>query len=136
MNQYRVFTVEDDADDRDFLQEAFDENGCAEELHHFFTYEALFQYIDRLPDEKLPHLIILDNQVQGTNGIMAVDTIKADPRLGTVKLALYSSCMQDKVKVDCMEHGINLCLEKGSSIQAIKDHVSMFRLLMEECLPH
>ena len=132
MNQYRVFTVEDDVDDRDFLKEAFAENGCAEELHHFFTYEALFLYMDALPDDKLPHLIILDNQVQGTNGSTAVESIKCNPRLANVKLALYSSCLQARVKADCIQHGVNLCLEKGNTIQAIKEHVSRFYRLMEE----
>jgi CheY-like chemotaxis protein len=132
INKYRIFTVEDDEDDRDFLQEAFAENGCIEELRHFFTYEALFQHIDTLPDEKLPQLIILDNQVQGAYGSTALETIKSNPRLSNVKLALYSSCLQASVKSGCISHGVNLCLEKGNSLQAIKDHVSRFCLLLEE----
>jgi CheY-like chemotaxis protein len=132
MNQYRIFTVEDDSDDRDFLKEAFDENGCVEELHHFFTYEALFLYMDTLPDAKLPHLIILDNQVQGADGNTAVESIKGNPRLSNIKLALYASCLQDRVKADCVAHGVNLCLEKGNSLQAINEDVSRFYRLMEE----
>jgi CheY-like chemotaxis protein len=79
----------------------------------------------------LPHLIILDNQVQGVKGLIAIDTIKLDPRLVTVKLALYSSCLQDRRKADCMQHGVNLCLEKGISLQEMQEHVSKFRDLME-----
>jgi CheY-like chemotaxis protein len=131
INQYRVFIVEDDADDWDFLKDAFAKSGGAEELHHFFTYEALFHYMDTLSDDKLPHLIILDNQVQGVNGLMAIDTIKLNPRLVTLKLALYSSCMQDRTKADYMQHGVNLCLEKGITLQAMQEHVSKFRDLME-----
>ena len=132
MSQYRIFTVEDDVDDRDFLKDAFAQNGCAEELHHFFTYEALFLYMDTLPDNKLPHLIILDNQVRGANGNTAVENIKGNPRLANIKLALYSSCLQDRVKADCVAHGVNLCLEKGNSIKGINEDVSRFYHLMEE----
>src|SRR4051794_17615916 len=106
INKYRIYTVEDDVDDRDFLQEAFTENGCIEELRHFFTYEALFQHMDTLPDEKLPQLIILDNQVQQANGSTALETIKSNPRLTKVKLALYSSCLPASVKSDCISPGV------------------------------
>jgi CheY-like chemotaxis protein len=132
MKQYRIFTVEDDVDDRDFLREAFEENGCVEELLHFFSCKAFLQYINTVPDEILPHLIILENSIQGQNSIETVDCIKNNPRLAHIKMAIYTDSLQGKVKTEYMDRGVNLCMEKGNNMRALKEDVASFYLLMEE----
>ena len=126
MKQFRIFTVDDDIDDWESLKEAFEENDCEKELTHFFTYEALLQQLEHLPDDKLPHLIILDNWVQGTNGHTTVEAIRSNPRFSSIKLAIYSTSIREKMLTDYKVKGVDLCIEKGNSLTAIKEDVVKF----------
>src|SRR5687768_7683270 len=93
MTHSRIFAVEDDADDRGFLQEAFDEIGCTKELHFFELYEELLMVINSVSQDKLPQLIILDNQIQHSSAVSTIDQLLQNPRLAQVKVAVYTTSL-------------------------------------------
>ena len=126
MNLSIIFAVEDDADDRDFLQDAFELIGCTKEMIFYYSYEELLQAVDRLPDDKLPQLIILDNHMQGITAVATIELLLHNPRLPKVKLAIYTASLPAKTCEDYKAQGVHLCLQKGSTIEEIRADVLKF----------
>jgi CheY-like chemotaxis protein len=126
MNQSRIFVVEDDADDRDFLTTALAILGCTNELVFFNSYEELLDYLDSLPIDKLPQLIILDNQIQSTNATDTVQQLLSNLRLQHVKLAIYTASLPAYICAAYTKQGVDLCLEKGSNMEEVNEDASKF----------
>ncbi|RYD91327.1 MAG: response regulator, partial [Sphingobacteriales bacterium] len=57
---YRILLVEDDADDRYIMQQAFTEMAAADDVKMFCSGEELYSYLHNLPETALPELFVLD----------------------------------------------------------------------------
>lgn len=134
MNQSIIFVVEDDADDSDFLHDALELLGCAKDLLFFNSYEELLECLDKLPVDKLPHLIILETHIQGVNATSTVHELLSDIRLRPVKLAIYTASLPAYICERYIRQGVHLCLEKGSTMEAINKDASKFCCLAESAL--
>ena len=126
MTQSIIYTVEDDDDDRGFLLDAFEVNGCTKELVFFYSYEELLQVLDSLPDHNLPQLIILDNHIQSKSAVATIDLLLNNTRFRQVKLAIYTTSLPTKTCADYMAQGVHLCLEKGTTVEEIRVDISKF----------
>jgi CheY-like chemotaxis protein len=126
MNQSRIFVVEDDADDREFLQDALELLDCTNELVFFYSYEELLECLESLPVDKLPHLIVLENHIQSINAAVTVHQLLSNIRLLPVKLAIYTASLPACICERYTRQGVHLCVEKGSNMVAVNEDASQF----------
>lgn len=126
MNQFRIFVVEDDADDRDSLCDALELTGWTKELVFFNTYEGLLECLDGLPVNKLPQLVIQENDIQGINVTATVHQLLSNSRLLPVKSAIYTTSLPACICEYYTRQGVHLCLEKGFTMKADNEDASKF----------
>jgi CheY-like chemotaxis protein len=110
---YRILLVEDDADDRYIMHQAFEELSFTDEVKMFAAGEELNAYLSRLSPTAFPDLIVLDYNMPALNGAELAHALKKDPVLRTIPVVLYSTGMSPKMQRDLMASGVLYCYEKG-----------------------
>jgi len=101
-----ILMADDDADDRFFTKEAFQENRIINELHfvkdgvellEFLNRQGEYANKDHLP---MPDLILLDLNMPRKDGRETLQEIKADPKLRTIPVVILttSSAEEDIVR--------------------------------------
>ena len=63
-----IVLAEDDIDDQELLAEAFSEIDPSIRLYTFSTGKKFLNFLDALPDEEIPDLVILDYNIPELNG--------------------------------------------------------------------
>lgn len=128
MKQYRVFIVEDDDDDFDFLKEALIAYGCTHDIQHFTNADQLLDALSGSSSDEYPDLIVLDHQTPGRNGSDTIHQIRSNKDLDSIAVVIYSSSLPTSLQEKLLAHGADLCKVKGSSAHAILQHVQEFYL--------
>ncbi len=132
MKKYRVFVVEDDDDDFDFLKEAFTEVGCTYDIQHYHTSDQLLAALSSSSFDQYPDLIVLDHQTPGRNGSEAVHQIRANKGLDCIALIVYSTTIPPTLQQKLLQQGVDLCTVKGNCAKDILNHVREFYKLVEK----
>lgn len=123
---YRVYILDDDAEDADLLAEAFENTEYDSEIHLFNTPNKLLQQLFFLPSDKVPDLIVMDHQMPLMDGSNMVKHIRADKKLKDITLGIYSSGIQEAKLKDMFRSGIDIFIEKGNTCDEIKYHIKKF----------
>jgi CheY-like chemotaxis protein len=134
MKKYRVFVVEDDEQDFEFLKEAFTEADCTDDILHYQNAGQLMSALGSIPSDQYPALIVLDHQTSGSNGTDAVRHIRANKDLESIVVVVYSGSIPAELEKKLLQYGVDLCLVKGNSAKDILGHVRMFHELVEKNL--
>lgn len=91
-----------------------------EDLHVVSTYSSCEKALKHLAEDK-PHVILLDFELEGINGVDAIPLIKQKvPRCYIIMLTVYES--QEKV-LDALANGASGYLTKNSSTTKIIDSI-------------
>ncbi len=112
--------MDDDADDRMLMGEAFSELNC----HNRVTmYESGFAFHQDLQELRklspLPLLVVLDFTMPGEDGAMLLTLLKSDPVLCAVPVVIYTNGISRTQEQDCMMKGAMRCFGKGSTYDEI-----------------
>lgn len=87
-----VLYADDDADDRDLIQEAFDEFSAVVELVTFEEGGALLNYLQSLtPLQPRPCLVILDINMHGLDGKQTLSRLRALREYNEVPAVLFTT---------------------------------------------
>ncbi|MCW3072962.1 MAG: response regulator [Flaviaesturariibacter sp.] len=129
---YRILLVEDDADDRYIMHQAFEELGFAEEVKMFSSGEELNKYLGQLGDSGFPELIVLDYNMPALNGAELALSLKKHPILKAIPVVLYSTGMNPKMKDELLKAGVLHCFEKGMEYNDVLKLVMAFKELIKE----
>lgn len=104
-----IFIVDDDPDDQELMLEALDLSGLACSPQTFADGQEL---LDRLQDDNLPDLILLDLNMPRIDGREALGRIKGDERLRSIPVVvLTTSRSQDDIQ-SCYQLGANSFVTK------------------------
>lgn len=118
-SSYSIFLADDDAEDRQFFEEAL------EEIHPectFTSFDNGVVLMDNLykEEEKLPDIIFLDLNMPMLNGYECLSDIRAEPKLQKIPVVIYSTQV-NPIKIDLLKkNGANLYLQKPVSFQQLK----------------
>jgi CheY-like chemotaxis protein len=132
MKKYRVFVVEDDEEDFEFLQQAFWEVGCTDDIQHYHNADQLLEVLHSRSADQYPALIVLDHQTPGRNGSDTVNHIRANNDFNKIVVVVYSSTLPASLQDKLLQQGADLCLAKGNSAKDILSHVQMFSELVKK----
>jgi CheY-like chemotaxis protein len=120
---YRILLVEDDADDRYIMQQAFIELACADDIKMFSSGDELHHYLGQIPTQALPELFVLDYHMPAINGAELALWIIANPLYSYIPVVLYSTGMNPKLRQELLQKGVRQCFEKGMHYQQVLDLV-------------
>ncbi|HEY1113575.1 MAG TPA: response regulator [Chitinophagaceae bacterium] len=106
MTTYKILVVDDDPDDRDFMNEAFKMQGSTEYLI-LSSAQDVFHYLQGIEkEEDLPRLIITDLNMPGITGFELLQALKGMNRYKHIDVFVYST--------SSMGAHVDLCLALGA----------------------
>lgn len=117
----KILLAEDDIDDQELLAEAFSEIDPAINLHSFTTGKKFLAYLDELPDDDVPDMIIVDYNIPEINGAEVLRRLKLEERYSRITKLVWSTSNSASYEHSCMEHGAKAYLVKPSSISGLQE---------------
>jgi CheY-like chemotaxis protein len=133
---YRILLVEDDADDRYIMHQAFSELSFDGEVKMFCSGQELFGYLEQLPPQSLPGLFVLDYNMPAINGAELALFLRRHPLYQEIPVVLYSTGMSPKLKQELLQHGVLRCYEKGMEYSEVLQMArSLVQLVQAPPLP-
>ena len=113
-----IALAEDDADDRMFFNNAFNEIKLK---HTLSVFEDGIELMDYLHDtDALPHIVFLDLNMPGKSGLECLKEIRADKRLREMSVAIYSTLASDCNQEETFIAGANVYIKKPNDFNVLK----------------
>ena len=129
MPVHKILMVDDDAEDRMFLQDMFSEIGVPDAAHYEESGETALAYLEGLPDDELPSLIILDLNMPKLNGTQVLKLLKTDDRLKNITVIIYSTSVNLIEKEETLKLGAHSYIIKPSSYEECLEKARYFNNL-------
>lgn len=126
-----ILVADDDADDRELIKVAFEENGADVEICFVENGEELLHYLHRQgkykEGEKYPYpsLILLDLNMPKKDGREALRTIKEDARLKSLPIVILTTSTATKDIGKCYELGVNSYMIKPTNFTDLVQFAGM-----------
>jgi CheY-like chemotaxis protein len=116
---FNILIVEDDAEDRMMIDEAFLEIGYGCQVKKFINGDMLLQYLEQVEPSLYPSLIVLDNTLPGLDARGILGILKKHAGYKLVPVVIYTTILTPSKTEQLMAAGAHLCLEKGSTMQEL-----------------
>jgi CheY-like chemotaxis protein len=116
-----ILIADDDADDRELIKVAFEENAAEVEISFVENGEELLQYLLREGKYKeeaqypFPSLILLDLNMPKKDGREALRAIKEDTSLRSLPIVILTTSTAAKDITKCYELGVNSYMIKPTN---------------------
>lgn len=117
-----ILMVDDDADDRQFFEEAINE--IDPEIACYFAFDGI-QALDILNTlQPLPDYLFLDLNMPRMGGKQCLKEIKKDPRLTNIPVIIYSTSKFVKEEAEVLKLGAYYFMQKPSNFDEIREFIS------------
>ena len=100
-----ILVVDDDKEDHLILQDYFSEIGLNDYLTYKENGKEALDFLESLPEQNLPDLIVLDLNMPILNGVQTLLQLKRSPRYKNIPVIIYSTSENEKEKRKCMSYG-------------------------------
>ena len=110
-----IFLAEDDADDREFFEDALKEVTIPTELTVSNNGLELMSNLETLTQHPPPHVIFLDLNMPFKNGFQCLQEIRNTPKLKEIPIVIFSTTATDDAVNKTYEYGANYYICKPSS---------------------
>ena len=110
-----IFIVDDDADDRQIITDAFRQTNATSALESFESGNALMKRLAELERQALPSLILLDLNMPGRDGREILSEIKETEAFRHIPIIIFTTSSFDKDRKSCYELGANCFITKPSA---------------------
>ena len=107
-----ILLGEDDADDQDMLKEVFASIDTAFVLFFVNNGREILSALEKLKDDQMPCLIVLDYNMPGLNGADILRELSTNERYKNIPKVVWSTSGSEKFR--------NVCLELGAIDYVIK----------------
>lgn len=113
MEAWNVILVEDDPDDRDLFNTFLTQRKDVNILPTVGNGIELIEYLESISSgQKLPDLIVLDQNMPMMNGKQTLQYLKSSPRYSKIPAVVYSTYTDSRLIVDCKELGARMVASK------------------------
>jgi CheY-like chemotaxis protein len=123
-----IILGEDDIDDEELLKELFSSVDNSFELTFINNGRHLIQYLDNLPEDELPCLLILDYNMPDLSGADILEHLKDKKKYAGIPKIIWSTSGTETYRKKCLELGAEDYLIKprkvSELIEAIKYMIS------------
>jgi CheY-like chemotaxis protein len=114
-----ILIVDDDADDRDIVRDAFLTNDDKTEYVLLENGDALLQYLHENVSNSLPTLIMLDLNMPGKDGREALKEIKSTSSFQKIPIIVFTTSSSDRDKQTAYESGANCFVTKPDTFDKL-----------------
>ena len=122
----KIVLVDDDEDDRQIfidIVHAVDPEAIVECAENGLE---MIRLLSPLPDEDLPGMIVLDQNMPRMTGKDSLIYLKGNPRYKDIPTVLYSTYQVKDFYQECLELGAQDVLAKPDTMQAYREMVEQF----------
>ena len=119
--KHSVFIVDDDADDRESIRDAFLENNHEQEFVFMKSGEQLIDHLFSDVNLVRPLVILLDLNMPGKNGKDVLKEIKAHKELHPIPVIVLTTSSSEQEKALSYDLGANCFLTKPDSYRELVD---------------
>jgi CheY-like chemotaxis protein len=107
-----ILLVDDDADDLLFLSSSFSKASPQVKLKQAYSVREAMIYLNRLPDEQLPAIIVLDYNMPLQDGLDFLKILNEQERFHDIKKIVLSTAKSALINSVCVEQGAHACYSK------------------------
>ena len=126
-----ILLGEDDADDQEMLKEVFASIDDAFVLFFVNNGKEILSALEKLKDDQMPCLIVLDYNMPGLNGADILRELSMNERYKNIPKVVWSTSTSEKFKKICLELGAIDYVIKPNNI---KDLEEVARFMLSLCL--
>ena len=122
MNSSRqILIVDDDADDREIIKDAFLSTTEDHEYIFLENGEKLVEYLELNLAENLPSLILLDLNMPGKDGREILKEIKSDNRYNHIPVVVFTTSSSERDRLIAYNLGANCFITKPDTFNKLVD---------------
>ena len=119
--KHSVFIVDDDADDRESIRDAFLENKHNQEYVFMKSGDQLIDHLASTPKSPKPVVILLDLNMPGKDGRDVLREIKGNKDLQTIPVIVLTTSSSDRDRESSYQLGANCFVTKPDSYKELVD---------------
>ena len=126
-----ILLGEDDSDDEEMLKEVFESIDDTFILFFVNNGNEVLSALEKLKDDQLPCLIVLDYNMPGLNGADILQELGSNERYKRIPKIVWSTAASEKFRNLCMELGAMDYVIKPSNISDLEKSA---RYMLSMCL--
>jgi CheY-like chemotaxis protein len=104
-NECQIVVVDDDYEDHLILRDYFSDAGKDQCVRFIDNGKKALDFLEQLPDNELPRLIVLDLNMPILNGTQTLLKLKDTPRLKNIPVIIFSTSENENEKRKCLSFG-------------------------------
>jgi CheY-like chemotaxis protein len=125
----KILLVDDDEDDREIFTEIVGDVDPEALVEYAENGLDMISLLDKTPDEELPELIILDQNMPRMTGKESLIFLKESPRYLHIPTIIYSTYQVRDFYQECLELGAQDVVAKPDTMQAFREMVEQFLVM-------
>ena len=122
----KIVLVDDDADDRQIFEEILRDIDPEARVITAENGLDMIALLDKMPDEELPDMIILDQNMPRMTGKESLIFLKESPRYQNISTIVYSTYQVKDFCQECLELGAQDVVSKPDTMQAYREMIEQF----------
>jgi len=122
----KIVLVDDDADDRQIFDEILREIDPDAEVVTAENGLEMVALLDKMPEDQLPDIIILDQNMPKMTGKESLIFLKENPRYRNISTIIYSTYQVKDFYQECLELGAQDVVAKPDTMQAYREMIEQF----------
>lgn len=120
MKEKLIYVVDDDADDREVVRDAFITNDSTIQCELIDSGDALLELLANASASR-PSLIVLDLNMPGKDGREVLKELKSLPAYRTIPVVVFTTSSSQQDKLISYEAGANCFLSKPDTFDRLTD---------------
>lgn len=116
-----ILLGEDDADDQEMLKEVFTSIDAAFVLFFVNNGNEILSALEKLKDDQLPCLIVLDYNMPGLSGADILRELGTNERYKNIPKVVWSTAVSEKFKSICLELGAVDYVIKPNNVAGLEE---------------
>jgi len=122
----KIVLIDDDADDRQIFEEILREIDPDSRVVMAGNGLEMVAMLDKMPDDELPEMIILDQNMPKMTGKESLIFLKESPRYRHIDTIVYSTYQLKDFYQECLELGAQDIVAKPDTLQAYREMIEQF----------
>jgi len=125
----KILLVDDDEDDRQIFTEIVCDVDSEALVEFAENGLEMIASLNKMPDEELPGMIILDQNMPRMTGKESLIFLKESPRYQQIATIVYSTYQVKDFYQECLELGAQDVVAKPDTMQAYREMVEQFLVM-------